>query len=686
MPLLLTRRLLQFAAVVHLCGTGLAHGGTFRGWQDYREPLSFPDDRGLAATDPTIPGNPATRPASRALPAVPEAAWLASSGWDLAAWRNWWAFNCDIYLREIASLNAPAPTPASDVTNTRRDAARRLRGVLRDESILSLLVNTPARSPAGPFRETPVIGPPAPAVPEKVTEQQASAELIAATLIALAKIGVDAEQTSCDIHRFLNCPNQTVRESAILALGILGRDSDVSTLVDIFLDVEEHYRSRTFSAVASGLLAARTSDAQLRRQVQSVYVFFLDGEGSRRAPRPEIRMAVILAMGLVPDPERISVACLERYFAFDWKRNPEIAAHAIRSIARLVHEAPATVREKWILEWLLLAQNMSRKSRESLEVSTVQALGEITRLSDPVAPLVIDYLKSLDIRRSQATILPSLFSLLALGEIAATDSTSTEIDNYLIAKLTAPAGHPVARSFTALALGITSANRRRVNVHSTCNPDVVKSLLGMLQMTNNPEQLAAYSIALGLMRANDTEGELIRVYKRVRDKTWRGCALVALAMSGSTQVQTLLTMPFESLIQNPDMLRESMTAARLEWSDSSALRAMEILTARSPLTRFSFASAARVFCAPQALRGGFLNKRFEINNYGTLQISGSLMDLLGDARVPTFNRAFVAAAIGNACDKDTVPWNHGLLENINYCSLAEALFDPQLGIGLLELH
>jgi HEAT repeat protein len=48
-------------------------------------------------------------------------------------------------------------------------------------------------------------------------------------------------------------------------------------------------------------------------------------------------------------------------------------------------------------------------------------------------------------------------------------------------------------------------------------------------------------------------------------------------------------------------------------------------------------------------------------------------------------RAFAAVALGNAADKESLPWNAKLAAGLNYRAATSTLFEPSVGKGVLDI-
>src|SRR5262249_35055822 len=137
------------------------------------------------------------------------------------------------------------------------------------------------------------------------------------------------------------------------------------------------------------LVGARTADPEIRTQIQNYLLTFLQGEGSNRAAQKDLRVATIISLGLIADPNRKAIPILEQYFAANRKREEVICSQVPTSIARLLRDAPVSERERYVNQVVGELQDRAR-AEQTLRPSFPQALGILTRFDDPFVKKVVE--------------------------------------------------------------------------------------------------------------------------------------------------------------------------------------------------------------------------------------------------------------------------------------------------------
>src|SRR5262249_18638500 len=154
----------------------------------------------------------------------------------------------------------------------------------------------------------------------------------------LAKIGEEPELSARAMEKLVSHPSRPVAETAVISLGILGSPEGLDALLALYGDEPEGrriagdarevpWRTRAMAAYALGLLGGRTKNPHFRRRVQSALLDFLAGEGAKRSPQRDVRVATILALGMIPDAEQRAALGLRQFFAKQKDREALICAH-----------------------------------------------------------------------------------------------------------------------------------------------------------------------------------------------------------------------------------------------------------------------------------------------------------------------------------------------------------------------
>lgn len=248
-----------------------AHGGVYRGPGEVQPPAAT--SSGSASTGTTTPtsGGGTTGSGGSAQPSAPGSpgsgpALLAGPvrrgslvGGDPTRWVYWWEFHKDsiLHLREALDKNTlPAGSDDLLVASGRdHDLRPRLRPT--HEEVRDLVV---------------------PAL-QRALERSESRDLTSSCLVALAKIGSDGKDAATLplLRMRLQSPDQEVRETAALALGISRRNDAFADLLALASDdtagrvlvarSEVDERTRSFATYGLALLAEQ---ATVHRRMQIV--------------------------------------------------------------------------------------------------------------------------------------------------------------------------------------------------------------------------------------------------------------------------------------------------------------------------------------------------------------------------------------------------------------------------------
>jgi HEAT repeat protein len=336
-------------------------------------------------------------PAAPAGPSVPPG--TADPAAPVTRWETWWAANKEYFLRlgeEMRQEDGPVSEgltgkkPKTDAGELRekRDAAVR-------EKLVPLFV-------------------------EALTDD--SFEVRTAAAIALGKTGsADGSKPLRDAS--VKDRHKDVRDSAILALGLLGRQEAIPFLDARLADEKENQRNRSFAAFALGLIGGEDAAASL--------LSFADGRPDRPSTfsnqQPPLIASTFVAMGLTSD--RMVLPTLRAALASP-RYDDAVRAFVILSLGRM------TDRDSLADIGRILATAKDTGLRRSAAI----ALGKIAKVNDLAAVEAL-----LHAAKDDPDEVVRQFSAIALGGIADEAITAR------LEKLFADASNH-SRPFLALAL------------------------------------------------------------------------------------------------------------------------------------------------------------------------------------------------------------------------------------------
>lgn len=655
-------------------GISLGHGGTYRGPGD-----TVPSNPGGPSTPgpsgpsgpttpgPSGPGGPTTpaptgpvTPGGAGAPTPgggPGISTPGMSGPDLTSWTFWWGFNREKYLQLKSKL-------------------AKQEGVFTGESAEGLLgAGGGGRDSMKPTTEQ-ITKEVIPAL-KNALETETNRDIVSGCLIALAKIGQEPQQAMEMFKKFLPSKDQEIAETAALAYGILASPEGVVTLHDLFMDNdagrklvnqnEVSWRTRTFACYGLGLTGARTNDQELRAKVQAWLIDFL--KESKRSDTRDIRVATVIALGLIPDSERKAVQSLEKYFDENRKREEIICSHIPNSIARILREASLDERKAYCDKLMAeLGEKAKSSTENNFRRSMAQALGVLTRGEDPHAKKAFEVIQEKIEKELSKNEQLAYFGMIALGQISGTDEPGNAIEKYLTEKALAQGGRVMTRAWAAIALGVAAFDQQARN--KTPNQDVGKALTEQMMSIKDPQQRAAYAIGLGLMRYAGASSALNRCLDEVKDDAFRGYFATGLGLMGEKDSIEKIQGLVKGATRRPEFLREAAIALGL-LGDKSILKGLvDILGDKDNKTLAVQAAVATAL--------GFV---------GDYRAITPLSKMLRDEKkdLSSESRAFAAVALGIVCDKEEFPWNFKISTDLNYTATTETLNDQSAQTGILNL-
>lgn len=695
---------LLVAGSLGLQDASVGHGGTYRGPGDTVPPggggggggggPATPGPGGPAAPGPSGPSTPGPgAPAApggggQQGPAQPQTG-NVDAGPDLTVWQFWWGFNKDPYLNLKAKIHDASSLTGSDdwflgfgQRDQGRDSMKPSEATIREKIVPALV---------------------------RALERETNNDIVTGAMIALAKIGdVRSEggqsQFQQLIQRRLGDPNQEIRETAAVALGILADPRSIDLLRSIALGDAagmraagvdaanaSNFRTRAFAAYGLGLVGYR-ANADDRIRIVGYLRQLL--EARENFSSPDIPVAAVIAMGLVPielQEEQPPVDAKERA---DWQRDrvskpdPTVSrfqqvqylvnyvndekidyryrAHAPRAIGQLLEGADPSLRVA-AGNALLNFIGRNTKARVELRMSAALAMGQVGRLgNDDIDKRIRTALQE---AYGDAHQQVRSFSLISMAQIAGRPGQGEgdpyagydEIKRFLLRQLAQAKG--TAKPWVGLAMGVME--RSRIDQGQSASPDVIQALRESLRGENGPANVGAYALGAGIAGDGEASSTLLSKLGSINVDETRGEIAVALGLLGDTSA----TEPIQRIIGEsqfrPELLKEAAIALGLLGDKKVVDSLMEMLkNAKSLATQAAIASAL-----------GFI---------GDARSVDPLVEMLENQSLTARARAFAAVALGIVADKEPLPWNSKIGVNINYRANTVTL-TGEGGTGILDI-
>ncbi len=670
------------------------HGGTYRGPGDTVPPGAGGGGGGAAPTGPSGPpttggpsGAPAGGPVITGAPAQAPGGSTAGPettggdldvGADLDLWSFWWEFNKDRFLNLRSRLHSDEVTTGSAEWWLGEGQREQGRDTLRvtDADRYDKIVPALKAALAG----------------------ETNNDIVTACLIALAKIGdrrtespADRSEFQAIIEPFLASSNLEIRETAAVSLGILGNPSSVQALIDLTLDTpagrrmvgssEVDRRTRSFAAYGLGLIGARQETSQAAR-LQIVHALQQNVAAAERDASPDRPVAMVISLGLAgldprPDgqqPGERAALARDRQEQIDFlldfldkSTNNYVRAHIPTAIVRLLDGLPAGDREKYTAAIANnLIQTLARSRQAEGNMSAAQTLGLLgtsgmSQLDRNIRTAL------LTAYRNSAHNQVKNFALISLGMIGGTPGADgsfdgrREIEQQLQQALARGSGH--TPHWAALAVGVMG--RMLNDIDQTIPTGLATALGDRLARATSPNDVGAFSVSAGILGEVDHRQSLRTLLQRTAQDEPRGYVALALGLQNSMEDREAIAKIVRESEYRPELLKQAAIALGLLGDREIVPELLDMLReARVLATQASLASAL-----------GFIGDRRSVDD---------LIAMLNNRSITPIGRAFAAVALGIVADKEDLPWNAKIAENLNYRATTATLND-QNGTGILNI-
>lgn len=587
---------------------------------------------------------------------------------ELDRWSLWWDLNREPYLAV-------------------KDAVRSARTVSGSgEPFLGRGQTEPPLLGWGPAPDV-VVGSVVPAL-RRVLDESENVEVVTACLMALAEIGGESASDCVTLLRpYLKHPNQDVRETAAIALGVLADASAAPELVELLHDTRAgrrasggahvDYRTRAFTAYALGLIGARAGDPAVRGYVVHHLGRAIDAEDQ---PTPDVAVAGVVAMGLVPlagkdgpvrgaEGEVRPSTCRQAQIRFLLDRLGEdslderVRAQIPVALARLADGLEPSPKDELVG---VFAHALERgDTPKGVRQGLVQALGRLGDDDDDPADRVVR--AALRHAATEGDLLSRSLALVALGRAAGRPGSGSPgngpLEERAFLVMTLGRGSSAARPWASLALGLMERERAAAGLPPS---EGVREALGRaLTSGKSPLEAGAHAIASGLARDPEATAALVERCAG-GDERLRAHAAIGLALLGASDAIAPLRELAADARYRPLLLHESAIALAL----LGHKEAVETLVQRLERSteRLEQVAAANALGA-----------------IGDARTVEPLLALLGDASKPATTRAYAAVALGRVCDKERLPWSTKLALDVVWWEAPSTLFDPISREGVLDL-
>lgn len=573
------------------------------------------------------------------------------SGPNLESWTYWWSFNKERFLKlyeKIGKFDGPVTSdPESSLINNRgaRSSMRPTPEQLAAEVTPALVV---------------------------VLQKETDPQILAAAMISAAKIGEKPADVIEQLKKLLAHSNTTVCENAALSLGILGSPDAIALLKSLYEDsddgrklcglkAEVPWRVRTLSAFALGLAAAHTKNPHHHKAIRELLLNSLSTLSSGKKTHDDIAVATILALSMFEDAESASSSGLEKFFVENYKRMDLICSHIPPAVGKLYANGNPNDRERYTRSLVSLSKSEDRSVSRLIRCGMAIAFGLLTTSGDAFSADVTKDLRAAVEERIARYPEAAYLSIISLGEIAGTGAPGGDIEKFLVERATADGGRVTSRAWSALALGIEGFLQIERGVPLPPANDTVSQMLELRMLeVRDPEQKAAFGVALGLRRALPAAESLLKCIENVRVDDLRGYFALALGMMNARQHAPIIQEIVKNSTRKPGYFQQAAIGLGLMGDKTVVPILIQILRD----------AKSQAFIVESAIADS-------LGYVGDYRAVAPLLELLKDEKKErtSIARTFAAVALGLIGDKDAQPWNTRISQQLNYFSFVETLTD-----------
>jgi len=525
--------------------------------------------------------------------------------WD---WDFWWELNDDRYLNLKSKVRSREAATASGDT---------VLGERGDQPVAKVNANNIRRDILPTLRNG---------------ARDSFFDARAGAVIALGKvIDAAAAEDIGLIKKLLGDTDQIVRESACLALGLVGSKDEVPLLLSMAKNEPAarqlcNLGTRDISSRQRAFAMAGVGFVGSRMPLDASVVTEMIGLMKSKQASLDLQVFPAMALGIMQAPA--AVPELQKLVA-DAEADPFARAHAAVSLGKLGDKSSVPFLVKDVL--------MDKKSNH-IQRSAAISLGLLTdKTDDKTVEALITASKEAADRATRN------FCLIALGEIG-----NVKGRDYLLTQLMKGQAHD--RTFSALALGIYGFK------HNESKSEIGAQILEKWNTTRNDAERGAYAIGLGLLDYKAGAPALLEELKANGSPELKGYVAIALGLIGE---KTAIPFIQEQCKQKADLDAQRKASIALGLiQDPDAIKVLQgvIAGAENNLSTLGAAS----------LGLGFIGDRSAI---------ATLADILNnkDGKAKDNARAFAAVSLGILGDKDELAILTKLQGSCNYLAQTEAL-------------
>lgn len=453
------------------------------------------------------------------------------------------------------------------------------------------------------------------------------AELRNAALLALGKL--DQGTTPQFLLYFIQDKDRSVREAAVLTLGMLGNREATPALIQLLENGPEaarlrgrepETRLRATAAIALGLLGDQAATRSLLAALD------------RKEALKDVPVCAAVGLGLLRPGSDEAAQALVAVLADAKGREPVLRAHAANALGRIFQDRRGSVAPA---VWAALERALTDQDVE-VRRSAILAFGLCSGPGDSGARLLVRAL------HDEPDTTARYWAVIALGRIGG-ETSRKELEETL------RRGDPELRAYAALGLGLIA---RAGPGEADANRRSLGHVMDAFREEKVPCVRGAQAIALGLASFEEAREPVKQALVSGGEPAFQAFACVALGLLGARDAKETLLEVLRS--SRPEVQSEAAIGLGL-LGMREAIRDLTPLLARK-------GSLWQMGSVSQAL--GLI---------GDATAVPPLVEMARNRELPTMTRAFAIVALGMLGERASLPVLSNVCRDLNYRAQVETL-------------
>ncbi|MDF1798332.1 MAG: HEAT repeat domain-containing protein [Planctomycetota bacterium] len=509
--------------------------------------------------------------------------------------------------------------------------------------------------------------------------------LMSGGVIALGRIQSPlSDKIAAALHESFGSSSGEVRESAALALGLLGDHAAMQHLAEILTGEAAKNkrwghlltdRMRAFAAYGLGYLASRSPIQDAKRMA----VLHLIDRLTDDDENADIRIACLNAIGMADltwddgmhlgalnSPTRSRTGLVEYLLGLYLEGDAQLLeGHLPVAIGRLLHGAPVAFAERVTGQ---LLDSWSPTINHTNAVALMLAFGESDLPEDSEVLARVRAHLTVTALKGRIAIARRL-ALIDLAKLASRPTATGKPDKQACATFEAflmrfrDAGHRTDRPWIGLAAANYNAQLLRYGANPS--PALLSMLRELIEKGGSQDTASTCAIAVGLSEDLASGPFLLERLRGASSASERGFLCLAIGLVGYAEAKPDLEATLDAVrFSPPDLENTAIGLALLDRSGAS-------VRLRKMLRETTLTSIA----------GSVAGALGRITDAAAVPEMARMYRAVGTSNL---TRTYLAVSLGLACEQGRLPWFAQLSSGVNYLAWSPTLYDTA-GKGILNL-